>query len=89
MSGEGSKKAAAIRYQHGKDSAPQVVAKGRGKMAEQIIAVAQANHVPMVEDEGLVQILEALDLDTDIPAELYNAVAEVLVFIYRMNTTDK
>lgn len=89
MSGDEPKKAAAIRYQHGKDHAPRVVAKGRGKIADQIIAVAQANHVPLVEDAGLVQILEALDLDTDIPAELYNAVAEVLVFIYRMNKAEK
>lgn len=87
MNNNETKKAAALRYQHDRDKAPRVVAKGRGKIAEQIIAVAQANDVPLVEDEGLVQVLEALDLDTDIPAELYQAVAEVLVFIYRMNQT--
>jgi flagellar biosynthesis protein len=41
--------------------------------------------VPLVEDRNLVQMLEALDVDTDIPPELYQAVAEVLVFVYRLN----
>jgi flagellar biosynthesis protein len=41
--------------------------------------------VPLVEDENLVQVLEALDLETQIPPELYRAVAEVLAFVYRLN----
>lgn len=89
MSGEKSKKAAAMRYQQGRDSAPRLVAKGRGKIADKIIALAQAHDVPLVEDAGLVEVLDALDLDTDIPTELYQAVAEVLVFIYRMNQNKK
>lgn len=85
MSTENTKKAAAMRYRQGHDNAPRLVAKGRGKIAEQIIAVAQDNKVPLVEDAGLMQVLEGLDLDTDIPPDLYRAVAEVLVFIYKMN----
>jgi flagellar biosynthesis protein len=85
MSAKETKKAAAVRYRHDQDRAPRVVAKGRGKMAEKIVAVAQAHQVPLVEDPGLVHVLEALDVDTEIPAELYRAVAEVLVFVYRMN----
>jgi flagellar biosynthesis protein len=41
--------------------------------------------LPLYEDKNLVRILEALDLETEIPAELYRAVAEVLAFIYRLN----
>lgn len=79
------KKAAALRYDEKRAGAPQVVAKGRGKMAERIVALAREHNVPMVQDRNLVQMLEALDLNTEIPAELYQAVAEVLVFVYRMN----
>ncbi len=79
------KKAAALRYQHGQESAPRVVAKGRGKIAEKIVSLAKAHQVPLVEDQNLVQLLEALDVDTQIPAELYQAVAEVLVFVYQLN----
>jgi flagellar biosynthesis protein len=79
------KKAAALRYDHKRDGAPQVVAKGRGKVAERIVALAQEHHVPMVQDRNLVHMLEALDLNTEIPPELYQAVAEVLVFVYRLN----
>ena len=74
-----------INYDKDKDAAPRVVAKGRGEVAEKIIETARAYHVPLVEDENLVQVLEALDLETQIPPELYRAVAEVLAFVYRMN----
>jgi len=79
------KKAAALRYDHGRDQAPKVVAKGRGKIAEKIVALAHEHEVPLVEDRNLVQMLEALDVDMEIPVELYKAVAEVLVFVYRLN----
>ncbi len=85
MTSRDPKKAAALRYEPDRDQAPKVVAKGRGKIAEKIVAAAQQHDVPLVEDRNLVQMLEALDLDTDIPAELYRAVAEVLVFVYRLN----
>ncbi len=85
MKKETTKKAAALRYEHGKDPAPKVVAKGRGKVAQKIVALAKEHGVPQVEDRNLVQVLEALDVDSDIPADLYQAVAEVLVFVYRLN----
>ena len=85
MSTPPNKKAAALRYDKTRDLAPKLVAKGRGKMAERIIQMARENNVPLVEDRNLVQVLEALDLNTDIPPELYQAVAEVLVFVYRLN----
>jgi flagellar biosynthesis protein len=78
-------KAVALRYKQEKERSPRVVAKGRGKIAEKIVALAKTHKVPLVEDENLIQMLEALDVDTQIPAELYQAVAEVLVFVYRLN----
>ncbi len=79
------KKAVALKYDMGKDRAPHVVAKGRGHMAQKIIEVAGEHGIPLYEDKELSQILEALDLDAEIPNELFKAVAEVLAFIYRMN----
>ena len=82
---EKKSKAVALTYDKDQDAAPKVVAKGRGRAAEKIIETAKAHHVPLVEDENLVQVLEALDLETQIPPELYRAVAEVLAFVYRLN----
>jgi flagellar biosynthesis protein len=78
-------KAVALKYEIDKDAAPRVVAKGKDFIAEKIIETARAHNVPLYEDKNLVQVLEALDLDTQIPPELYRAVAEVLAFIYRLN----
>jgi flagellar biosynthesis protein len=85
MKSEKSKKAAALRYDQARDAAPRVVAKGRGKLAEKIVATAQSNHIPLVQDANLMQMLDLLELDTQIPPELYQAVAEVLAFVYRLN----
>jgi flagellar biosynthesis protein len=78
-------KAVALKYEIDKDAAPRVVAKGNDFIAEKIIETARAHNVPLYEDKNLVQVLEAFDLDTQIPPELYRAVAEVLAFIYRLN----
>ena len=78
-------KAVALKYNKEKDAAPKITAKGRGIIAEKIIETAQAHKVPLYEDKNLVQVLEALELETEIPPELYRAVAEVLAFIYRLN----
>jgi len=79
------KKAVALKYQLGEDRAPRVTAKGRGHIAEKIIEVAREHHIPLHEDKEMVDVLDALDLDMEIPTELFRAVAEVLAFIYRMN----
>jgi flagellar biosynthesis protein len=86
---EKSPKAIALKYDRKKDNAPRVIAKGRGEIAKKIIEVAQAHNVPLYGDKNLIQILEALDLETEIPPELYRAVAEVLSFIYRLNNSSK
>lgn len=85
MKKKSPQKAVALRYDHERERSPRVVAKGRGKIAEKIVALAKTHQVPLVEDQNLIQMLEALDVDTQIPVELYQAVAEVLVFVYRLN----
>ena len=80
-----SPKAVALKYDQKSDRAPRVIAKGRGNIAEKIIDVAKENNVPLYEDKNLIQILEALELESEIQPELYRAVAEVLAFIYRLN----
>ncbi len=81
------KKAAALKYDESNDMAPHVVASGKGRIAEKIIELARKNNIPLHEDQNLVQVLEALDIDTQISPDLYRAVAQVLVFIYRLNKT--
>ncbi len=85
MKPEAPRRAVALRYDRAKDGAPRVVAKGRGPVAETIIARAREHGVPLHEDSNLAATLSALDLETEIPPELYRAVAEVLAFIYRLN----
>jgi flagellar biosynthesis protein len=79
------KRAVALRYDPGRDGAPKVVAKGRGRTAEQILALARTNGVPVREDTNLVQVLSRLKLDQEIPPEVYRAVAAILAFLHRVN----
>lgn len=78
------KKAAALRYDAEKDSAPKVVAKGSGKIAERIIEIARQHNIPIKDDPQLLEALSSLDLYEEIPPELYRAVAEILAFVYRI-----
>ncbi len=56
-------KAIALKYNHNKDRAPKVIAKGKGEIAKKIIEIAKENKIPLYEDRGLAQVLEALDLN--------------------------
>lgn len=76
-------KAAALRYNAAEDPAPRVTAKGLRKIAEQIIALARENGIPVREDPQLVELLMQVELDDEIPDDLYRAVAEILAFLYR------
>jgi flagellar biosynthesis protein len=77
--------AVALRYREKADGAPRVVAKGEGLVAQKIREIAQAHHLPIHRDDGLVELLSQVDLDREIPPELYASVAEVLAWIYRAN----
>jgi flagellar biosynthesis protein len=77
------RRAAAVRYRGG-DPAPELVARGHGHVADAIVAAAAAAGVPVREDTVLVQALETLELGERVPPELYQAVAEALVWAYRL-----
>lgn len=75
--------AVALAYNPG-DGAPKVVAKGRGLIAEEIIARAREHGIYIHESPELVALLAQVDLDARIPPELYVAVAELLAWLYRV-----
>jgi flagellar biosynthesis protein len=77
--------AVALRYREKQDAAPRVVAKGEGEIARKIKETAQAHHIPIHRDDGLVELLSEVALDREIPPELYASVAEVLAWIFRAN----
>jgi flagellar biosynthesis protein len=74
----------AVALHYDRTGAPRVVAKGKGTIGEKIIEVAKANNVPIEENEVLAGALSNVELGDEIPAELYKAVAEVLVFVLRL-----
>ena len=79
------RQAVALRYEPKKDDAPKLVAKGRGYLADKIIELARLHNIPIRQDKKLLQILSRLDLEDEIPLEVYKAVAEILAFIYRLS----
>ena len=81
---EGPRRATALRYTEGSD-APEVVATGAGEIARRIVAAAEEAGVPVREDPALAEALAKLDLGRAIPPELYVAVAEALVWAYRLD----
>ncbi|WP_033169593.1 EscU/YscU/HrcU family type III secretion system export apparatus switch protein [Selenomonas sp. ND2010] len=82
-------KAVALKYDLERDTAPRVVAKGRGHVAENILAAAQANTIPVYQNKTLVNMLMALDIDREIPPELYRTIAEVMAYVYRIDKKAK
>ncbi len=81
----GMKKAVALKYEVGKDDAPKVVAKGAGSIAEKIIQVAKEAGLPIKEEKSLVEALMQVELEAQVPAELYEAVAAVLAWAWKIN----
>jgi flagellar biosynthesis protein len=79
------KRAVALKYDAARDNAPRVSAKGSGAVAEKIIALAEERGIPITEDTDLALSLMQLDWYEEIPVALYQVVAEVLAFAYRMN----
>jgi flagellar biosynthesis protein len=75
----------AVALHYDKSGAPRVVAKGRGTIGEKIIEVARAHDIPIEENEMLAGALSNVELGDEIPAELYKAVAEVLIFVLRLS----
>jgi flagellar biosynthesis protein len=78
------KRAAALRYEQGA-GAPKVTAAGRGLIAERILEEAKKAGVPIREDKALAEALSGLDLGTEVPEDLWVAVAQALAWAYRLD----
>ncbi len=79
---EQPRRAAALRYDKDHASAPKVIASGAGLIADRIVEIAREQGVPVREDPALAEALARLELEQEIPSELFVAVAEVLVWAY-------
>lgn len=79
------KEAVALSYDPTTESAPKVIAKGKGKIAENILEKAEAHNIPIQEDPSMLEILGQLNIDESIPEELYQAVSEVFAYIYHVD----
>jgi len=79
------KLAVALKHELGKPEAPRVVASGRGSFAERIIEKAEENEIPIHKDDNLAGLLSKVSVPSFIPEELFEAVARVLAFVYRIN----
>jgi len=78
-------KAVALVYDRERDNAPRIVASGRGEVARQIFSIAQEHSVPMHKNQSLVETLLRFEIGTDIPPELYKAIAEVFALVYKLD----
>lgn len=79
------KTAIALGYDPNEDNAPRVIASGKGQVAERIIEKAQEADIPVHEDDKLASTLSKLEIGDAIPPELYEVVAEILVFVDAMD----
>ena len=77
--------AVALKYDTEQDRAPKVTAKGRGYVAENILAAARQHTIPVYQNKSLVNMLMALEIDREIPPELYRTIAEVMAYVYRID----
>jgi flagellar biosynthesis protein len=77
--------AVALKYDEASAHAPQVVASGKGAKADRIVQIARDHNVPVHQDRDLAETLSLLDTGQFIPEELYEVVAEVMVFVYHID----
>ena len=82
-------KAVALKYDTKTDSAPKLVAKGKGETASNIIKIAEDNDIPIKKDADLIELLSQIDIDKEIPGSMYKAVAEIFSFIYDLSNKNK
>ncbi len=80
-----NKTAVALEYSGEKGATPEVVAAGRGEIAEKILQLAYQNGIHVREDRALAEMLAKIELDSPIPTEAFMAVAEILSYVYRAN----
>ncbi|HAX52587.1 EscU/YscU/HrcU family type III secretion system export apparatus switch protein [Muricomes intestini] len=75
-----NQKAVALTYNEHRQAAPVIVASGMGYMAEKIIEAAEENGVPVYEDNSLATMLTQLELGTEVPEELYQAIVDIYMY---------
>jgi flagellar biosynthesis protein len=80
-----ARKKVAVALHYDRTGAPRVIAKGKGSLGAKIIEVAKAHDIPIEENEVLAGALSNVEIGDEIPAELYKAVAEVLIFVLRLS----
>lgn len=85
MTSAPDRKAVALRYLPGEDSAPLLLAKGKGYLAQRIIQVARENGIYVHPDPALVELLMEVEVSEQIPPQLYRVVAKILALVYRVN----
>ncbi|HFE36788.1 MAG TPA: hypothetical protein ENK06_00030 [Gammaproteobacteria bacterium] len=78
--------AVALKYES--DKVPKVIAKGDGHLADKIVEIAEEHGVTLYQDSELVKLLSRIEIDEEIPANLYQAVAVVLAFVFQLNGKD-
>ena len=81
----GVKSPLAVALHYDRTGAPRVIAKGKGPIGAKIVEVARAHGIPIEENEVLAGALSNVEIGDEIPAELYKAVAEVLIFVLRLS----
>ena len=82
-------KAVALKYKPPHNNAPTVIATGKGRLAEKIIRIAREHNIYIHDDPDLVEVLAQLDLNDEIPTDLYVVVSELLAFVYALNRKEK
>ena len=82
------KKAAALKYEYGQN-APKVTAAGMGNIADKILEEAEKNEVPIVYNDELADMLTKVDVDSEIPYELYDVVAKVIAYVMEIDNKYK
>jgi len=81
--------AVALRYRQEEDNAPRIVASGRGLVAKKILEQAREHGVPVQENPEVAQLLAGLEIGREIPPELYGVIAEILAFVFTLDSARK
>jgi len=89
MNDEENKNLKAVALKYDFENAPKVVAKGEGIVADKIVEIAEEHGVTLYQDSELVKLLSRIEVDEEIPANLYQAVAVVLSFVFQLNGKSK
>ena len=80
-----NKKAVALKYDDTQSAAPVIVASGMGYLAEKIVETALENQIPVYEDNSLATVLTQLNLGSEIPQELYQAIVEIYMYFLKFS----